>query len=309
MGILVATRGCEVYEFFARGHTQIIQSHNEGQVWGLACNPRHESVFVTAGDDQTLRVWDMEQKQLSKKLNTESAMRAVAYSADGAQLCVGFGGAVKAGKKEGAFMALQGDTQLTLIHEGRPAKKAITDVAFAPNGRALALASADTNLYLHDCKDFDKQAVCGDHEEAVTHVDFSEDSKYVQTNCAKHELLFYDTAGGRQITTPSKLKDTSWTTQHCVYGWQVQGLWKNVPGLPPAPAINAVDKSDDGRLVVSADSLGRVVLRRFPCAEQEHGYSVGLGHSGPVGNVRFSRDGKRVISVGSVDRAIFQWRL
>jgi len=307
--VLVATASCEIYEFFARGHTQIVQVHFEGEVWGLACNPREHHMFVSTGDDKTIRLWDMERRQLVKKLDADSAMRAAGFSADGTQLVVGFGGAERPGKKEGAFMVLQADGDLTLVHEGRPAKRAITTVGFAPNGKVLALGSADSKLYLHDCRDFDKQAICEAHSQPLKHVDFTLDSKHIQTNCDGHELLFFDTIAGQQITEPSQLKNAEWASQHCVYGWQVQGLWKDAAGLPAAPSVAAVDRSPDGKLLVSADSRGRVVLRRFPCVDEGHGVSVGLGHAAPVTNVRFSSDGKRVLSTGGVDRSVMQWKL
>ncbi len=321
--VLVATRGCEVYEFFARGNTQLVQAHTgDGELWGLACSPRQPSRFVTTGDDGTVRLWDMERRQVVKKLAAgDAALRAVAFSPDGASLCVGMGGAPVLAKKEGAFMMLQADDGLTLLHEGRPSKRAITDVSFAPNGKLLALASADSVVYLHDCKNFDKQAVCEAHKQPVAHVDFSSDSKHLQTNCAGHELRFFDSAAGREVTAPSKLKDAEWASQHCVYGWQVQGIWKDAAasaaasgggggGVEPAPtAVLAVDRSPDGSLLASGDSRGRVLLHRYPCVDEGHGVSVGRGHAGPVSNVRFSKDGLRVLSTGAEDRAVFQWRL
>lgn len=308
--VLVGTRGCEIYEFFARGQTLIVDGHAEGELWGLDCNPRHPSRFVSVGDDQTVRLWDMEQRLLIRTLKGDCAMRAVSFSGDGGSICVGMGGGPTIAKKEGAFMVLQADDGLTLLHEGRPAKRAITDVSFSPNGRLVALTSADSKVYLHDCKDFDKQAVCDAHKDPVMHVDFSSDSKHLQTTCTGHELKFFDTIAGRELTSPSKLKGVEWSSQHCIYGWQVQGIWKTAAGnVKPAPEVHAVDRSPDGSLIVSGDSLGRVILRRFPSVEEDHGIKVGLGHAGKVANVRFSQDGKRVLSAGGDDRAIFQWKL
>ena len=35
----------------------LVRGHGEGEIWGLACHPDRE-VFVTASDDQTVRLWD-----------------------------------------------------------------------------------------------------------------------------------------------------------------------------------------------------------------------------------------------------------
>lgn len=39
----------------------LVRGHGEGEIWGLACHPDRE-VFVTASDDQTVRLWDVASK-------------------------------------------------------------------------------------------------------------------------------------------------------------------------------------------------------------------------------------------------------
>ena len=39
----------------------ILRGHGEGEIWGLACHPDRD-VFVTASDDQTVRLWDVASK-------------------------------------------------------------------------------------------------------------------------------------------------------------------------------------------------------------------------------------------------------
>lgn len=46
----------------------IVRAHGEGEIWGLACHPERE-VFVTASDDQTVRLWDV-----ASKVNTISVV-------------------------------------------------------------------------------------------------------------------------------------------------------------------------------------------------------------------------------------------
>ena len=227
---LVGTRGCEIYELFARGGTQIMQSHWDDQLWGLAAHTQDPNVFTTVGDDETVRVWDAGKRKMRFRMITGSAMRTAAYSADGKRVAIGIGSPVVGGgdkkakhKKNGGFYVLQGTGKLTLEHDGRPCKQPITDIKFSPDGKLLAVGSSDNCIYLHDTDSYDKQAICRKHTASVSHLDFSENSKVLRSNSDYHELHFYTAKDGKQITTPSVLKHMTWGSQSCILGWPVQG--------------------------------------------------------------------------------------
>ena len=42
----------------------ILHGHGEGEIWGLACHPEKE-VFLSASDDQTVRLWDVTSKVIN----------------------------------------------------------------------------------------------------------------------------------------------------------------------------------------------------------------------------------------------------
>ena len=50
------------------------------------------------------------------------------------------------------------------------------------------------------------------HSSYITHIDFSLNSKYLQSNCGAYELLFWDVKSGKQITSASSLRDQEWKT-------------------------------------------------------------------------------------------------
>ena len=140
---------------------------------------------------------------------------------------------------------------------------------------------------------------------AVTHVDWSADSQYLQTNDAGYELLFYS-KDGKQKTKSSSLADTDWSSSTCSLGWAVQGIW---PDAADGSDINAVDCSGSRKLIATGDDFSTVKLFRYPCVKEGSKSVVGKGHASHVTCVRFSKDDGRLFSTGGNDRAIFQWRV
>jgi microtubule-associated protein-like 6 len=84
------------------------------------------------------------------------------------------------------------------------------------------------------------------------------------------------------------------------------GIW---PPCKDAAAVNAVDRSPDGGLLVSADDRGLVKLFNCPCVVEDAPHRAYRGHSPRVACARFSCDGRLVCSVGGRDGAMFQFRL
>jgi len=69
-------------------------------------------------------------------------------------------------------------------------------------------------------------------------------------------------ATGKALTFTASQRDTQWNTWTCVLGWPVIGIWaKSADGTD----VNAVDRSRDSQLLVTADDSGHVRLFRYPC--------------------------------------------
>ena len=157
----------------------LMDNHHSGELWGLATAPAGD-YFVTAGDDKTLRVWDIVQRKLLVKARMKGLMRAAAYSPDGRMLAVGFGAESKGATPDemsGGFCVVDAST-LEVIFEGQDSKEWIQDIKFSPDGTTLAVCSHDCKIYLYDVKsDFAKKAVCKGHNRFVTHVDFTADGR------------------------------------------------------------------------------------------------------------------------------------
>jgi hypothetical protein len=78
-------------------------------------------------------------------------------------------------------------------------KQPIVVIKFSPNGQLLASGSKDGNIYVYvmndDKKTFRRQALCRGHPGAITHLDFSTNSQYIQSNCTDFALIYWDIQG------------------------------------------------------------------------------------------------------------------
>ena len=60
----------------------------EGELWGLSTHPS-KPLCVTASDDHSVRVWDLEMHRLKSSLPVNKPARCVAYSHNGRAIAVG----------------------------------------------------------------------------------------------------------------------------------------------------------------------------------------------------------------------------
>ena len=147
---------------------------------------------------------------------------------------------------------------------------------------------------------------CLGHSAAVLHLDWSEHGKYLQTCCARCEYMFWDAASGKRVVNFSELHDLRWASWSCPLGLPVQGIY---PKMSDGSDINSVHRSPDGRLLVTCDEFRKVNLFRFPCGPGSAACHSVAAHAFHAAAVRFSADGKYVLSVGGADLAVMVWKV
>ena len=148
---------------------------------------------------------------------------------------------------------------------------------FSPDGRWLAVGSHDNFVDIYDCtRRYKRVGVCKGHSSYITHLDWSEDSRYLQSNSGDYELLFWEVPGCEQVRFPTALKDTKWDTWTSTLGWPVQGIW---PKHADGTDVNAACRSADGEVVATADDFGLVKLFRYPSDVGRADYLGYLGHA------------------------------
>jgi len=94
-------------------------------------------------------------------------------------------------------------------------------ITFSPDGNYVAVGSHDNNIYIYTTFDYKLHGVCKAHNSFIVCVDWSTDSKYLQSVCGAYELLVHDNTGKHIPNGASLLKDEVWATFSCKLGWPV----------------------------------------------------------------------------------------
>ena len=137
-------------------------------------------------------------------------------------------------------------------------------------------------------------------------MDWSEDGRWLQTCCARCEYFLWDASTGERVLEPAVLRDVVWSTWSCPLGLPVQGVY---PKMSDGSDIHSAHRSPDGRLLVTADEFRKVNLFRHPCGPGSAACRAVAAHASRVPAVRFTADGKHVVSLGGPDLTVVVWRV
>ena len=328
----------EIADFTTAGSavTTVINSHWDGELWALDVDANDQSKFTTAGEDNTVFIWDKDAHKAVKRaeFSDEKRMRrkrerASTTSSHGPNHCArgisisNDSGTIAIGTNDGKIhsfnasdltkKATENLNKHSRVKNSRTVDNWIQAVQYSPDGKTLAVGTHGSVIVLMDAADFSVKGVLNKaHNSAITAIDWSKDGKALSTNCMAYEHLFHDIdvadLGGEGTKTnphSAQYKDVDWNTQTCKIGWAVRGIWEE--GMDGSD-INNCDRSPDGKLVASADDWGRVNLYNWPVGDDNQKSSF-TGHSSHVMNAKFTKDGKHLISVGGNDKTILQWKI
>eukprot|EP00760_Papus_ankaliazontas_P036533 PhM_4_TR8339/c5_g1_i1/m.73333 len=315
--ILVGTQTSSIYtvnlnsssvECCISGHYDAPKTN--GELWGIAAHPT-KAYFVTAGDDSSVRVWDVEERRVLHRFQLKEPALCVAWCPDASQIAVGL--------QNGAVQVLNYDSrngfdEYKLV---RRHNKRVQCIQYSPCGKYLAAGSADNTVSLYDVeRSYRTMGMCRGNNSVILHVDFSADSKYIQTCSQSYELLFYEVADQNQYTKSRDLKNEKWATFTSILGWDVQGIW---PKDSDGSDVNSVAKSRGERYLATVEDTGLVKVFNYPCVGgglDRRGSLVrrpnshqAKGHSSHVTNVAWGVGDKYLFTSGGGDLCAFQWKV
>jgi WD40 repeat protein len=171
----------------------------------------------------------------------------------------------------------------------------IQAVKFSPNGKTLAIGTNGSVIVLCDVSDkYKPKGTLKAHNTALMHMDFSKDSTALRAVSRDNELLFHTVseaklAQSKANTNPSSLSAVDWSTENCVVGWAVQGVYDSeLDGTD----VNSVDLRPDLSILAMGDEFGKVSIFRYPCAVRKNAKKQYSGHAANVKKVKFTSNGK-----------------
>ncbi|XP_006814808.2 echinoderm microtubule-associated protein-like 6, partial [Saccoglossus kowalevskii] len=297
--ILVGTQDSEIFEIFVSEREKpktIMLGHAEGELWALAVHPK-KPIFATGSDDHTVRIWSMSDRVTLSRTTLDENIRSLSFNDDGTQIA--------AGLSDGSFVVLKTRDLAEIIHI-KDRKEVIHEMKYSPCGNYLAVGSNDNFVDIYAvAQRYKKVGQCSGASSFITHIDWSEDSKYLQTNSGAGERLFFRMPAGKHLTSKEEINAIHWSSWTCVLGAEVNGIW---PKYTDVNDVNACDANFPGEVVVTGDDFGMVKLFRFPSLKKAAKFRKYIGHSAHVTNVRFSHDKRHVITTGGADHAVFQWK-
>ena len=292
--------------------TNLMSSHSDGEVWGLA--EQADGTIVTSGDDNKVMWWNPNDRKHVKtckvtdrrakakrggastlsKLPDSQCSRCVAVNGDWVAVAGNDGKvSIRASSAPGDECHLLGDSS-----------EWIEVMAFSPDNKYLAVGSHDNNIYVYSTADWSLTGTCRGHNSYIMALDWCTHSKYIRSNCGAYELLFFtvpDCAqdkSGRTNTT-----SVEWATLTCKFLWETQGIY---PRGTDGTHINSVTRSADGAFLATGDDFGLVNIFNNPCIKGKP--KSFRGHSEHVVRVLFGQGDARLYSIGGYDQTLMQWK-
>ena len=265
----------------------------------IATHPSDVS-FVTVGSDKIVANW--RRSKLIWKLQIGSEGLCASFHPQATVVAVG--------TSDGNMIIIRTDSG-DHVTTTRICGTSITAIKFCMDGDLVAAAAHNGSIYLYkssrDGFSYKKHGKISGGQQ-LEHLDWDEDSEYIQTCSSDFNQNFWSTVTNKMEKVGSVLRDKVWVDQTCPIGWAVSGLWNN-HNYQVETTLSCLNVGQTRSLVASGDTEGFVRISRFPTISPKAEFFMEKVVSGPVGALKFIYDESYLIGVGGTEGAIFKWRL
>eukprot|EP00948_MAST-09A_sp_MAST-9A-sp1_P000368 g368.t1 len=188
--------------------------------------------YLTAGEDAVLNVWDRQSHNRLNSIKLPAAATCLHCCPRNNSVAIGFsnGGVILVELVSSSENSRIPHFRFLASAECKTfAVEAIEEVRFSPDGRQLAVGSRDNVIYIFDTSRSRLQlhGKLRGHTSYVTHLDWSADSRVLQSNCGAYNIIYWDPHRCKPLssTRDTVEADTIWDSWTCVLGFPVLGIW------------------------------------------------------------------------------------
>ncbi len=252
-------------------------------VWAVSFSPDGR-LFATGSRDGTVKIWDANRFEVVRALDdwnlsagepgktgSQRRVRSLAFSSDGRHLLVGGGGG------QGAAVLWQVDGTGRVLHEG----DTVWQVAYSPDGQAIALATGDGSVSLHrpEGESMRRFGPPLRQQRRVTALAFSPDGRLLLAGGIEGVAQVWDVRTGGPVGKPLRHPGAVWSAafldEHtALTGCRDGGgrLWDVRTGLPIGPPLRhggvvwAAACRPGCRLAVTGSEDGTARVWQLPAA-------------------------------------------
>lgn len=310
------TGNCILEGSMARKFTVIVWGHSK-RLDAIAVHP-DDLAFVSAGYDKVVAKW--RKQKVVWKVTTQTECVSASYHPSASWVAVG--------TLDGHVVVLNAETGghvATTKVCGAP----INDLEFNREGDLLAVASQNGTVYTfrsagkgngNNGKEGSNggqglaslrrhhRIACG---VSLMHLDWSEDSAYLQAVTVNFDLVHIDHRSGRVERRPAAAacRDETWADQTCTLGYAVAGTWNNINYKNDPSTTTAVHVGNHRTRLAAGDVHGYLRLFQYPCTSPRAEYLEQKPISSAITSVRFLFEDMYLLSVGGAEATLIRWKI